>query len=166
MIKACTTDVLEDFIDEYTMSLVQITCGILTQITCSLEICYSLYYIDGFSRLVTFLKCNDNNTSKTILDCFLSGVEKYGIPNKVRSDKGLENVSVADFMLNQNGQNSMITGKSTRNQRIERLWRDVFEGVLSFFYNLFYFMEDQGFLDPLNFYPHNFFTLCFLVGNK
>lgn len=115
-----------------------------------MEICYSLYYIDGFSRLVTFLKCTDNNTSKTILDCFLSGVEKYGIPNKVRSDKGLENVSVADFMLNQNGQNSMITGKSTRNQRIERLWRDVFEGVLSFFYNLFYFMEDQGFLDPLN----------------
>lgn len=38
--------------------------------------------IDGFSRLVTFLKCTDNNTSKTILDCFLSGVEKYGIPNK------------------------------------------------------------------------------------
>lgn len=106
--------------------------------------------IDGFSRLVTFLKCTDNNTSKTILDCFLSGVEKYWIPNKVRSDKGLENVSVADFMLNQNGQNSMITGKSTHNQRIERLWRDVFEGVLSFFYNLFYFMEDQGFLDPLN----------------
>lgn len=43
----------------------------------------------------------------------------------------------------------MITGKSTHNQRIERFWKDVFEGVLSFFYALFYFMEDQGILNPL-----------------
>ena len=106
--------------------------------------------IDGFSRLITFLKCTDNNNSRTILDCFLSGVSKYGIPNRVRSDKGLENVSVADYMLSHRGRDSMITGKSTHNQRIERLWRDVFEGVLSYFYNLFYFMEDHDCLDPLN----------------
>lgn len=105
--------------------------------------------IDGFSRLITFLKCTDNNTSRTVLDCFFSGVAKYGIPNKVRSDKGLENVSVANYMLIQKGPNSMVTGKSTHNQRIERLWRDVYEGVLSYFYNLFYFMEDEGYLDPL-----------------
>ena len=55
--------------------------------------------IDGFSRLVMFLKCTDNNTSETVLQCFLSGVEKYGIPNRVRSDKGMENVSLADYML-------------------------------------------------------------------
>ena len=44
----------------------------------------------------------------------------------------------------------MITGPSVHNQRIERLWRDVYSRVLSYYYNLFYFMEDEGILDPLN----------------
>lgn len=69
---------------------------------------------------------------------------------RVRSDKGLENVSVADYILLERGDGSILIGKITHNQRIERLWRDVFEGVLCFFYNLFYFMEDQGVLDALN----------------
>ena len=64
----------------------------------------------------------------------------------------MENVLVADFMLEKRGvdSGSMITGKSTHNQRIERLWRDVFTGVLSYFYKLFYSMEEEGILDPLN----------------
>jgi hypothetical protein len=35
-------------------------------------------------------------------------------------------------------------------QRIERLWRDVYTGVLNFYYKLFYYMEDNGILDHLN----------------
>lgn len=108
--------------------------------------------IDGFSRLPVFLSCTDNNKAGTVLRCFLYGVEKYGLPSRVRSDKGMENVDVADYMISRRGvdRGSMITGKSTHNQRIERLWRDVFEGVLCLYYHLFYFMEDKQILDPLN----------------
>ena len=44
----------------------------------------------------------------------------------------------------------MIAGSSTHNQRIERLWRDVFSGVLCLYQTLFYHLEEQGVLDPLN----------------
>lgn len=73
--------------------------------------------IGGFSRLVTFLKCADNNTSRTVLDCFLLGVDTYGLPVRVRSDKGLENVTVADYILLERGDGSMITGKSVINEK-------------------------------------------------
>ena len=32
-------------------------------------------------------------------------------------------------------------------QRIERLWRDVFENCLLLYYNIFYFLEDNGVLE-------------------
>ena len=108
--------------------------------------------IDGFSRLVTFLKCTDNNTAATLLECFQKGVQEYGVPLRVRSDKGLENTLIADYMIRARGGNrgSMLTGKSTHNQRIERLWRDVYEGVLSYYYDLFRYMEDIDILDHLS----------------
>ncbi|VDI45885.1 Hypothetical predicted protein [Mytilus galloprovincialis] len=105
--------------------------------------------IDGFSRFVTFLNCRDNNKATTVLDSFKTAVVNYGLPLRVRSDKGQENSLVADFMIKERGPNrgSMITGKSCHNQRIERLWRDVFEGVLCYYYDLFHFMEEECFLD-------------------
>ena len=44
---------------------------------------------------------------------------------------------------------SMITGPSTHNQRIERLWRDVFDAVLALYYNLFTFVEENELLGHL-----------------
>ena len=43
----------------------------------------------------------------------------------------------------------MLTGSSTHNQRIERLWRDMHACLTIFYYKLFYFMEDQDLLGPL-----------------
>ena len=108
--------------------------------------------VDGFSRLPVSLECTDNNKASTILSCFLKGVNSFGLPSRVRSDQGRENIGVADFMIEKRGEGrgSMITGKSTHNQRIERLWKDVYEGVLGLYQEIFTFMEDNSILDPFN----------------
>jgi len=43
-----------------------------------------------------------------------------------------------------------IMGPSVHNQRIEMLWRDLFAGCVSYFYYLFYNMEEAGLLNPDN----------------
>ena len=41
--------------------------------------------IDGFSRLV-YLRCSSNNRANIVYDFFLSSVEKYGLPSRIRCD--------------------------------------------------------------------------------
>lgn len=75
--------------------------------------------IDGFSRLPTYVVIASDNTAATALTAFQSGVKEYGLPEKVRTDKGRENIGIAEFMLQHRGINSNchITGRSVHNQR-------------------------------------------------
>ena len=106
--------------------------------------------IDGFSRMVVFLKCATNNHSSTVMTEFYSATCRYGIPSRVRSDKGGENVLVCHFMISVKGvgRGSHLAGSSTRNQRIERLWRDVYRCAASTYHELFHSMEAIGVVDP------------------
>ena len=108
--------------------------------------------IDGFSRLIVYLKCSPNNRSDTVFGCFLSACSDLGIPSRVRSDRGGENVKVATFMVlyRGTGRGSHITGTSVHNQRIERLWRDVYVSCINLYYHIFFMMEDAGMLDIEN----------------
>ena len=61
---------------------------------------------------------------------------------------GGENVDVARYMLQHHGLDcgSILVGSSVHNQRIEHLWRDVYGCVAQMFYRI----EDEGILDPLD----------------
>ena len=79
--------------------------------------------VDGYTRMIVYLNCSDNNRSLTVYKAFLKAVELYGLPSRVRSDQGRENILVAQHMLEHRGldRGSIIVGSFVHNQRVERI---------------------------------------------
>ena len=124
--------------------------------------------IDGYSRVPVYLRASGNNKAATVLQCFIDAVSHYGLPSRVRVDCGGENTLVSEYMLKHphrgQGRGSFISGRSVHNQRIERLWRDVFSTCLSPFYYTFYTLEDNQLLYPSN--NVDLFALHYLAKNQ
>lgn len=103
--------------------------------------------IDGFSRYLVYSVCRDNNRANTVLSAFKSGSRDIGVlPAKIRTDKGGENMNVLCFMYEIFGEDSRccITGKSTGNQKVERVHRDSTEKALEPYILLFRYFVLRG----------------------
>ena len=72
--------------------------------------------IDDYSHRIMYLHCSDNNRAETVFSVFAEGVRRYSLPDRVRGDRGGENIQVAAFMLEHPmrgaDRGSFITGKT------------------------------------------------------
>ena len=55
--------------------------------------------VDGYSWLIVYAHCPDNNHAETVLDQFAEGVDRYELPSRVRSEHGMENFGVVQYKL-------------------------------------------------------------------
>ncbi len=98
-----------------------------------------------------YMVCATNNEADTVVHHFSNAVHSFGLPDKVRSDKGGENVLVWRYTLHYHDMvpGCIVVSSSTHNERIERMWCDVFKRVGRIFHQLLHSLEDEGLLDPL-----------------
>ena len=100
------------------------------------------------------MKLSSNNRASTVYELFLGAVHKHQLPSRVHLDQGRENILVAQHMIEVRAKRrtmamamakrrTMITG-------IEQLWSDMHHYITTLYYMLFYFMEHNDLLDPLN----------------
>ena len=108
--------------------------------------------IDGHSRLITYLQCNNNNLAVTVLHLFLDTISVHGLESEqISVQKMLMLPYLCQNVLNVVSiEGAFIAGTFVHNHCIERLWGEVIRCVVRHFRNMFFFLENEGFLDPLN----------------
>ena len=77
-----------------------------------------------FLRLITYCWCSSNNRTETVLQLFNDAVTKYGLSLKVRTDQGIENVSVWEHMYHIHENSNAVV---LVNQFIIKGWKDYAE---------------------------------------
>uniref|UniRef100_A0A9J8A393 Integrase core domain-containing protein n=1 Tax=Cyprinus carpio carpio TaxID=630221 RepID=A0A9J8A393_CYPCA len=112
----------------------------------------SLVHVDTNHKLITFnivIFGGIDGFSRKILYLDAAGIDKHGWPSRVRGDQGVENVDIARcmFSVRGTGRGSFISGKSVHNQRIERLWCDVWSAISCKYYEVLHTMEEERVLD-------------------
>uniref|UniRef100_A0A8C6K7J7 Integrase catalytic domain-containing protein n=1 Tax=Nothobranchius furzeri TaxID=105023 RepID=A0A8C6K7J7_NOTFU len=105
--------------------------------------------IDGYSRMLMFLHCSNNNRAETVKDLFTVVVGHFG-----------ENVRIWEDMQSTRGESSVITGSSVHNQRIERFNRDLNNNCSKVYAPKFYALESLGCLNLEN--PTDLFCLHYV----
>lgn len=103
--------------------------------------------IDGWSRKIMWLKvCRSNNLPEIPASFYLECVaERKGCPEKVRTDNGTENGTIAIMQyLFRDDVNAHSYGKSTANQRIEGWWFYLHRSRSTWWINLFKDLIDTG----------------------
>ena len=88
-----------------------------------------------------FLCANNNNRASTVLQCFLTAVHQHGLPHRVRSDKGGENVEVARYML---GHPERGPGKNFVLIYMLYLWDVLYTSQLKFYMKNCFICLTQG----------------------
>ncbi len=99
--------------------------------------------IDGWSRTIMWLNLPEIPAS-FYLECV---VEQMGCPEKVRTDNGIENGTIAIMQcLFRDDINAHSYGKSTANQRIEGWWSYLHRNRSTWWINLFTLLRQKNFL--------------------
>ena len=116
--------------------------------------------------MITFLHASDHNTKEEEAECFLRAVAIYSVPSRIRVDHGGENSEVCQLMELLRGSNrgSAIRGKNVHNQRIERAWVDIWNGVSNVYYDVFHFLENKELLDVEN--PSHMWLLHYVYKHR